>query len=95
MAVYLIGQISVKDAQLWQEYIAGVSESITHFDVKVVFRGKRTSVLAGENRRDLAVVLEFSDRSSLESWFNSEKYQSLIPLRENAADVVITTYDSY
>lgn len=95
MAVYLIGQISVKDAQLWQEYVAGVSESIIPFDAKVVFRGKRTSVLAGENRHDLAVVLEFSDRSSLESWFNSEKYQSLIPLRENAADIVITTYDSY
>lgn len=95
MAVYLVGQISVKDAQLWQEYVVGVSESLTPFDAKVVFRGRRTSVLAGENSRDLSVVLEFSDRSSLESWFNSEKYQSLIPLRENAADVVITTYDSY
>ena len=95
MAVYLIGQISVKDAQLWQEYVAGVAESLAPFDARVVFRGQRTAVLAGENSRDLAVVLEFSDHSALESWFHSEQYQALIPLRDNAADVVITTYDSY
>ena len=53
------------------------------------------ALLAGENERDLVVVIEFSDRASLESWFNSEKYQSLISLRDNSADVVITTYEPY
>ena len=95
MAVYLIGQIRVKDPELWQEYVAGVSESIAPFNAKIVFRGKRTAILAGENRRELAVVLEFSDHSCLDGWFHSGKYQSLIPLRDNAADVVITTYESY
>ena len=95
MSVYLIGQIIVRDATLWQEYVAGVSESLSPFDAKLIFRGKRASVLAGENNRDLVVVIEFTDRSTLESWFNSQKYQSLIPLRDKAADVVITTYDSY
>jgi hypothetical protein len=28
MSAYLNGQISVKDSQLWQEYVAGVSESL-------------------------------------------------------------------
>ncbi len=39
------------------------------------------------------VVIEFSDRASLEEWFHSAKYQALIDLRDRAADVVITTYD--
>ena len=95
MSAYLIGQIVVRDATLWQEYVAGVAESISPFDAKLIFRGKRTSVLAGENISDLVVVIEFTDRYTLESWFDSEKYQSLIPLRDRAADVVITTYDSY
>jgi len=95
MVAYLIGQIIVKDAQLWQEYVARVSDSLSPFDARVVFRGKRTSDLAGENRRDLVVVIEFPDRYSLDSWFNSERYQSLISLRDNAADVVITAYDPY
>lgn len=95
MSAYLIGQISVKDGQLWQKYVTGVTESLAQFDATIVFRGKRSSVLAGENERDLVVVIEFSDRASLESWFNSEKYQSLISLRDNSADVVITTYEPY
>jgi len=95
MSAYLVGQVSVKDGQLWQEYVAGVAESLVPFDATIVFRGKRSSVLAGENERDLVVVIEFSDRASLDRWFNSEKYQSLISIRDNSADVVITTYEPY
>lgn len=95
MAVFLIGQIIVKDSELWQEYVAGVQESIAPFGAKIVFRGKRSAVIAGENERDLVVVIEFSDQAELDSWFHSEKYQALIPLRDRAADVVISTYDTY
>jgi uncharacterized protein (DUF1330 family) len=92
MAGYLIGQINVKDNQLWQEYVDGVAESLSPYQARIVFRGKRISVLAGENNYDLVVVIEFSDLDSLDNWFHSEKYQSLISLRDKAADVVITTY---
>jgi uncharacterized protein (DUF1330 family) len=95
MAAYLIGQIIVKDSDLWQEYVAGVQESIAPFESEIVFRGKRSAVLAGENERDLVVVIKFAERSTLDNWFHSEKYQSLIALRDQAADVVITTYDTY
>ena len=95
MASYLIGRISVKDDTLWQEYVEGVSESLLPFKAKIVFRGKLNSVLAGKDTRDLVVVIEYDDQSTLDSWFNSEKYQSLIPIRDKAADVVITSYNSY
>mgnify|MGYP001548361674 CR=1 FL=1 len=94
MSAYLIGQIRVKDAPLWQEYVAGVAESLAPFDANILFRGKSSAVLAGENERDLVVVIEFLDRASLDEWFYSAKYQSLIALRDRAADVVITTYDA-
>jgi len=87
-----VGHITVKDEELWQEYMAGVSESIAPFDSKVVFRGQLVKILAGEHDYDLVVVIEFSDQSILDAWYSSEKYQSLIPLRDKAADVVITTY---
>lgn len=94
MASYLVGQITVRDKNLWQKYVAGVAESLTPFDSKIIFRGNRTAVLSGENNRDLIVVIEFADQAMLDNWFNSEKYQSLIPLRDQAADVVITTYEA-
>jgi len=92
MAAYLIGQITVKDENLWQQYVAGVQQSLAPFAAEVVFRGKRDKVLVGQNDKDLVVVIEFSGPAPLDSWFHSEKYQSLIPLRDAAANVVITTY---
>ena len=92
MAAYLVGHITVKEEELWQEYMAGVAESVAPFDARVVFRGQLVNILAGNHEHDLVVVIEFSDQSELDAWYNSEKYQSIIPLRDKAADVVITTY---
>ncbi len=92
MAAYLVGHITVKNDELWQQYVAGVGESIAPFDSKIIFRGQLDKILAGQHQHDLVVVIEFPDQPTLDAWFNSEKYQSLIPLRDMAADVVITTY---
>ncbi len=93
MAAYLVGHITVKDEALWHEYVSGVQESLVPFAAKVVFRGKLASVLAGEYGHERVVVIEFADLVTLDGWFTSEKYQALIPLRERAADVVITSYE--
>ena len=94
MPAYLIGQVKVKNEDLWQEYVTGVRESLAPFEAKIVFRGKLLEVLAGQQDKDLVVVIEFSDQTVLNDWFTSEKYQSLIPLRDEAASIVITTYQA-
>ena len=94
MAAYLIGHIKIKDEDLWQEYVTGVQESLASFKANIVFRGKLLEVLAGQHDKDLVVVIEFFDQSTLDHWFNSEKYQSLISLRDKAANVVITSYQA-
>ena len=92
MAAYLVGHITVKNDELWQQYVAGVGESLAPFESKVIFRGQLDKVLAGQHAHDLVVVIEFPDQSTLDDWFNSDKYQSLIPLRNKAADVAIMAY---
>ena len=94
MSAYLIGHISIKDPDLWQEYIAGVKESLGPFEAEVMFRGRRAAILAGDHAYDRCVVIKFSDQQSLQQWFNSDAYQGLIPIRNKAADVVIISYDS-
>jgi len=93
MAAYLIGHITVKDPDLWQEYTAGVKKSLGPFEADVVFRGQRAAVLAGEHSYQQCVVIKFSDQDSLQKWYNSDTYQALIPTRDKAADVVIISYD--
>lgn len=92
MAAYLVGHIKVIDEELWNQYVAGVAESITHYEAKIIFRGKLDKILAGKHQYDLAVVIEFNNQYTIDAWYESEKYQALIPLRDKAADVVITTY---
>ena len=94
MPAYLIGQIKVKNEELWSEYVSGVQESLAPFPARIVFRGKLLEVLAGQQDKDLVVVIEFSGQATLNNWFTSEKYLTLIPLRDKAADVVITTYQA-
>lgn len=93
MAAYLIGQISVKDDVLWQQYVDGVKISLESFDATIVFRGEKQSVLSGANNSSLVVVVKFIDMKELNNWFNSHKYQSIIEIRDKAADVTITTYE--
>jgi uncharacterized protein (DUF1330 family) len=94
MAAYLIGHITVKDPDLWQVYIAGVQESLIPFESDIVFRGQRAAVLAGEHSFDQCVVIKFENQAALQQWYKSETYQGLIPTRDQAAEVVIISYES-
>lgn len=99
MSAYLVGQANIKSETLWNEYVLGVKDSLIPYEERneasLMFRGKRSEVVSGENTRNLVVVIEFKNHAVLQSWFRSVKYQSLIELREKAADVVITFYDDY
>jgi uncharacterized protein (DUF1330 family) len=94
MAAYLIGHITIKDPDAWQKYVDGVKTSLDPFGAKVLFRGERAAVLTGTHPYRHTVVIEFSDQQTLQSWYNSEKYQELIPIRDKAADVVIISYNT-
>jgi len=94
MSAYLIGHITVKDAELWEKYIEGVGKSLLPWEAKVVFRGKRSKVLTGDHSYDNTVVIQFPDQKALQDWYNSKEYQELIPIRDKAAAVVIISYDA-
>ena len=94
MSAYLIGHVTVRDAVLWDEYRAGVPDTLTPFGGEVLFRGRRRAVLAGEHDHLDAVVIRFPDAAALDDWFASEAYQALIPVRERAADMVLISYDA-
>ena len=94
MPAYLIGHISVKNPDKWKTYIEGVQKSLVSFEAEVIFRGKRAAVLAGEHPHENTVVIKFPDQPTLQNWYHSEAYQNLIPIRDEAADVLIISYDA-
>ena len=94
MAAYVIGHITVKDPEKWSEYRAQVPATLTRWRGEVVLRGRRIAVLSGEHAHRDTVVLGFPDAGTATGWYASAEYQALIPLRDQAADVVLVAYEA-
>jgi uncharacterized protein (DUF1330 family) len=91
---WLIGHITVKNAAKWAEYRSRVPATLAPFGAELVFRGTLAQVLSGRHGHTEVVVGGFPDRAALEAWHASPAYQALIPLRMEAAEVDLLSYDS-
>jgi uncharacterized protein (DUF1330 family) len=93
-AAYVIGHITVRDPEKWAEYRRRVPGTLAPWGAELVFRGRRVAVLSGEHAHADTVVIRFPSAATLAGWHGSPAYQALIPLRQQAADVVLIAYDS-
>lgn len=94
MTAYVIGQITVKDPAKWEEYRSKVPATLAPWSAELVLRGTRAKVLSGQHPHTDTVVIRFPDMESAVSWHNSAAYQELVPLRTQAADVDLISYES-
>lgn len=91
---YVIGHITVKDTEKWNEYRNEVPATLEPWGAELVLRGKLASILTGEHTHTDTVVIRFPDMKAVNKWYSSPAYQSLIPLRKTAADVVLLSYEA-
>ena len=91
---YVVGHITVKNAAMWAEYRSKVPQTLAPWGAELVFRGQQAAALAGESPHPDIVVIRFPSVTAVHDWFSSPAYQSLIPLREQAADVLMLAYES-
>jgi uncharacterized protein (DUF1330 family) len=91
---YLVGQVTIKRPEKWAEYTRQVPDTLAPWGAELVFRGKQVAVLSGENPHSDIVVIRFPDMAALNKWFSSAAYQSLIPLRAQAAEVDLLSYET-
>ena len=94
MAAYVIGHITVKDPDKWAEYRSRVPATLAPWGAELVLRGKRIAVLDGQHRHTDTVVIRFPEPDAVAGWHGSAAYQALIPLRRQAADIDLMTYQS-
>lgn len=88
----VIGHIAVKDAGKWAEYCRRVPGTLAPWGAELVFRGKQVDAFHGEHGYTDTVVLRFADVEAARGWHASAAYQALIPLRTQAADVLLLGY---
>ena len=91
---YVIGNITIKDKVKWAEYRSKVLETISPWGGEIVFRGQKLKNLSGEGKHLDNVIIRFPNQQALDNWFSSDAYQVLIPIRELAADIDLTSYQS-
>lgn len=93
-AAYLVGRITVKDAEKWREYQSGVPATLAPWGAELLFRGQQVAVLAGQDPYTDIVAIRFPDVAAIDAWYASAAYQALLPVRQQAADVVLVTYQA-
>ena len=91
---YVIGHITVTDAEKWNKYRNLVPATLKPWGAELILRGKLFSILAGEHLHTDTVVIRFPNTKAIDGWYASPAYQSLIPLREKAAEIVLLAYEA-
>ncbi len=94
MAGYVIGHVTVKDPQKWAQYRVQVPGTLARWGGEVVLRGRKVAVFSGEHAHTDTVVIRFPDADSARRWYESEAYQALLALRNEAADLVLVSFES-
>lgn len=91
---FLIGHMTIKDEEKWAEYRSKVPATLSDWGAEVVFRGKCHQVLSGRHDYTDTVIIRFPDLAGITGWYQSPAYQALIPLREQAAEMVLIGCES-
>jgi uncharacterized protein (DUF1330 family) len=89
---FVVGQMTVKQPEKWAQYRSQVLATLLPFGGELVFRGEQVQSFSGVNPHPDIVVIRFPSLADAQGWHASPAYQALIPLRQLAADVVLTTY---
>ena len=90
--VFVVGQMTVKQPEKWAQYRSQVLATLVPFGGELVFRGEPVHSFSGVNTNPDIVVIRCPSWANAQNWHASAAYQALIPLRQEAADVVLTTY---
>jgi len=93
-AAYVIGHITVKKPEKWAEYRSKVPATLAPWGAEHVFRGKKVEVFSGIHEYIDTVAIRFPNPAAAKNWYKSSAYQALIPLREQAADMVLVCYST-
>lgn len=93
MAAFFVATSRIKDPQKFADYGAKAGATFAPFGGKLVIRGKAGDTLAGTSDHQAVGVARFPDMEALTAWYRSPDYQALIPLRDDAADMTLVTYE--
>ncbi len=93
MAVFVVGQIKIKNQVKWDEYKSKVGDTLKPYGAKILFRGSQSEAFVGELNYPDIVAIEFDSKEVAKAWYNSKEYQSIVATRQKGADIILHMYE--
>lgn len=93
MTAFFVASVEILNPEKFREYSKKAGETFVTYGGEVVMRGLKTGVLVGAVDHNAVGIIKFSNKDTLLTWYNSDEYQTLVPLREEACKMSIVTYD--
>ncbi len=92
MSAFVVATSKIRDKAKFGEYAQAASATLAAHGGSIANRGQFSETLAGDSDHHAVAVLEFADMDALNGWYQSEEYQTIIPLRNEACDMTIVSY---
>ncbi len=92
MSAMMISRFTVKNPEKFQAYMQETRALAQTYGAEAVFAGKTQRVLNGEEENQQVVVVRFPDIGAINEWFDSDAYNALLSMREEAADMTMVAY---
>ncbi len=95
MSALMISRIQLKDREKFERYLEANRSLVGPRGAELLFQGRAVRTLNGDDDdHSLVVVVRFPDAEKIDDWFDSADYQPLAILREEAADMQMTSFVS-
>jgi uncharacterized protein (DUF1330 family) len=92
----MIVDITVKNENLYSEYIAKVPKIIEKYGGRYLVRGGEITLITGNWNPQRIIIIEFDSMEQLRRCFSSQEYLELSPLREKSTvgkSIVVKGYE--
>ena len=86
MSLIMVAIISIKDEDKYLEYQNKVLPMFEELGIEVLAVDDSPRSIEGEARSQRIVVLLFADKEEFNSWYESEAYKAIKPIRLNASN---------
>ena len=94
MPAFFVATVTIKNFDKFKEYTQKTCVTYSAFEGKTLLRGRHQEVLtpASNDPHQTVAVVSFPSIEALNNWYQSDAYQALIPLRDEATDMTMTSY---
>ena len=92
---YIIGQITITNAENYKAYASSTEQIIKKFGGKYLVRGGEQEIKEGNPSGNRNVVVEFESTERANAFYNSKEYAKIIDIRKDNSEGYFVIIEGY